>query len=148
MPRRLVALGEETAALEHQIDAELLPRELGGIALRDHTHRLPVEADAVLLRPHVAAERAVHRVVLEEMRERLRVGDVVHGDELEPALVEAGAQDVSADAPETIDASTDRRHGWSLLCAGPRGGNNFYFISAWNGQGEAPRTFDGPGVVR
>ena len=32
---------------------------------------------------HVALVRAVHRVVLEEVRERLRVGEIVHRDEVE-----------------------------------------------------------------
>src|SRR5215468_2462217 len=49
----------------------------------------------------VAAERAVDGVVLEQMRQRLVVGDVVHRDELEGALLEAGAEHVPADPSET-----------------------------------------------
>jgi hypothetical protein len=49
------------------------------------------------------------------MRERLRIRDVVHGDELERALVEAGAEDVPSDAAEAVDADADVRHGSSLL---------------------------------
>src|SRR5438093_12472944 len=60
-------------------------------------------------------------VVLKEVRGRCSIGDVVHGDELERALVEAGAEHVPPDAAEAIDADADR-HGSSLLGTGPRAG--------------------------
>jgi hypothetical protein len=107
----LVALGEEPAALEDQLHAEVFPGELGRVALREHADLLPVDGEAVLVGLHVAREGAVHGVVLEEVGERPRVGDVVHRDELERALVEAGAEHVPADAAEAIDADADGCHG-------------------------------------
>ena len=141
----LVALGEEAAALEDQVHAELLPGQLGGIALGEHADRLPVDGEPVLVRAHVPGEGPVDGVVLEEVRERLRVGDVVHGDELERALVEAGAEHVPPDAAEAIDADADR-HGSSLLRTGPRArmraargvsGEFFYSMFAWGSRRSA-----------
>ena len=109
--RRLVAIGEEAAALEDEVDAELLPREPGGIPLGEDAHLPPVDDEGVALGADVAREHPVHGIELEEVGERLRVGDVVDGDELERGLVETGPQHVPADAAETVDADADRRHG-------------------------------------
>jgi hypothetical protein len=38
------------------------------------------------------------------VRERLRVRDVVDGDEINLPVSERGAQDIAPDAPETVDA--------------------------------------------
>ena len=55
----------------------------------------------------VALIGAVHRVVLEEVRERLRVGEVVHRHEVEigDALLLRRAHDLSADASESVDSN-------------------------------------------
>src|SRR5438093_1041769 len=88
-----------------------------GGALGEHADRLPGDGEPVLVGAHVAREGPMDGVVLEQVREGLRVGDVVHGDELEHALVEAGAEHVPPDAAEAIDADADR-HGSSLLVRG------------------------------
>ena len=59
----------------------------------------------------LARERAVHGVVAEEVGERAGVGDVVHRDELERRLVQAGAEDVAPDAAEAVDADPECHRG-------------------------------------
>ena len=69
--------------------------------------RLP-DRQGVVGGTDVVVQPAVHGVVLEQMRERLRVRDVVHGDELERRLAEAGAEHIAADTTEPVDADADR----------------------------------------
>jgi len=48
-------------------------------------------------------EVAEHRVVLEQMRERMRTREIVDGDEIDILVAERGPHDVPPDAPESID---------------------------------------------
>ena len=48
----------------------------------------------------------MNRVVTQQMAQGRRVGDVVDGDEVEARFVETGAQQVAADAAESIDTDT------------------------------------------
>jgi hypothetical protein len=59
---------------------------------------------------HVAVEDAVHGIVLEEMRKRLRVGEIVHRHEIEvgDALFLGRAHHLPADAAESVDPDLDR----------------------------------------
>src|SRR5262249_42131116 len=102
-------------ALEHQLDAELFPRKLRGVALGEDLDRAPGDGEPLLVRTHLVRERAVHGVVLQKVRERGRAGDVVHRDEFETALLEAGTEHHAPDAAESIDAHANRRHGTDLL---------------------------------
>ena len=63
----------------------------------------------------VLAEPAEDRVVLQQVRERLVVGEVVDRDDLDVgALRQGGAEEVAADAAEAVDAYADG-HGELLL---------------------------------
>ena len=54
------------------------------------------------------SESCVHRVVLQQIRERRRVGEIVDGHEFDFEIaLERGAQHVAPDAPETIDSYPD-----------------------------------------
>ncbi len=56
-------------------------------------------------------ERAEHRVVLQQVRHRLRVADVVRGHDLEvAAALELGAEEVPADPAEAVDPDPGLRH--------------------------------------
>ena len=56
---------------------------LAGILLGEHAHPVAVDDERVARGLHRALEAAVHRVVLEQVRQRLRVGEVVHRDEVD-----------------------------------------------------------------
>ncbi len=73
------------------------------------------DADAVLGGGDLLFEVAEHGVVLQEVRQRLRVRDVVDGHEVDVLVAEAGAQDVAADAPEAVDSNFDCHSDGSLL---------------------------------
>ena len=50
-----VPVGEEPRRLEHDVDAEVLPRQLGRVALRQHLELVAVDRDG---RPSLASTRA------------------------------------------------------------------------------------------
>ena len=99
------ALREEAGGLDHHVRAHVAPGQRGGVALLEHAQLLAVHHEAVGGRLHVARERPEDRVVLEEVRQRLVVGDVVHADPVDVGA--AGVrrpEDVAADAAEAVDA--------------------------------------------
>ena len=57
----------------------------------------------------LAVERAELRVVLEQVRHRLRVAEVVRGDDLDVRLaLELRPEEVAPDPAEAVDAHTNR----------------------------------------
>ena len=82
------ALGEEAGRLDDDVDAEVAPRQRGRVALGEHLDLVAVDDQHAVADGHLARERAVDRVVLEQVAERPGVGDVVDRDDL----------DVSADS--------------------------------------------------
>ncbi len=69
--------------------------------------RLPSTDDGVRLQPHGPVKRPEDRIVLQHVRERLGVGEIVRGDEFDIGVVQAGANDVSSDAAEAVDPYFD-----------------------------------------
>ena len=65
------------------------------------------DRDAVALGRDVGLQVAEDRVVLEQVGERLGVGQVVDGDDVDAAVVHGGAHDVAADAAEPVDPDFD-----------------------------------------
>ena len=100
---RLLAVGEQARGLEHDVDAEVLPRQLAGVADRQHLEAVAADGDGVARGLHVLRQVAENRVVLEQVRQGLRVREVVDRHEIEFLLAEGGAQDVAADPPEPVD---------------------------------------------
>ncbi|GAA1514064.1 hypothetical protein GCM10009761_15070 [Agromyces terreus] len=114
MLARVGGLGEEAGRLDHDVDAELAPGEVGGVALREGLDRGAVDDDVVVVVVDGRVEAARDGVVLEQVRERLVVGEVVDRDDLEVCtLGECGAEVVAADAAEAVDADL-YRHGCLL----------------------------------
>src|SRR5207247_8101449 len=101
---RALALREEAGGLDHDVDAEIAPGQARGIALGQDLELAPGDGDAPLARTDVLAEGAQDRVVLEQMRHRLRVTKIVRGDDLEviPTL-EVRPKKVPPDPPEPVD---------------------------------------------
>ncbi len=115
--RRLVAVGEPAGGLEHDVDAQFLPRQLGGILLREHPHPVAVHQQGIARGFHRALEAAMHRVVLEQVGQRRRVGEVVHRHEVDvlDALLLRRAHHVAADATESVDPDLERHHSLPLM---------------------------------
>ena len=81
----LLLVGEEARALEHDVDAEIPPRELTGLLLGDDLDRLAGDLDRALFRRGARLGAAVDGVVVVEVCEGLRVREVVDRDDVEIA---------------------------------------------------------------
>ena len=107
--RRVRAGTETPGRLDHDVDAELRPRERCRLALGERADLLIIDPDHAVGVRHVRGEAPEHRVEPEQMCQRRRVGDVVDGDDLDVgAMLVGGADDASADAAEAIDGDTSR----------------------------------------
>jgi hypothetical protein len=110
---RLGAHGEAARGLDHDVGAELAPGQLGRVGLGGDADALAVDDERVLLDLNRTRVHAVDRVVLEQVTQRPRVGQVVDADELDVGAVPlGGADDETSDTAEAVDAYT---HGhWFL----------------------------------
>jgi hypothetical protein len=107
---------EEAGAFEHQLDAEVLVRQLARIALLGDRDVAAVDLDRVAVRGHRAGEAAVGRIEREQQRVRLGIGEVVDRDQLEVVIgaLEDRPRDEPPDAPEPVDRNL-HRHAELLL---------------------------------
>ena len=105
-----VGVGEPSGRLEHQIDAQVLPRERGRILLGEDANLVAVDGDRTVFGADLAGIRPVDRVVLEQVRQRFGVRQVVDRHELDVRnfLQARGAQDLPSDAPEAVDSDANR----------------------------------------
>jgi hypothetical protein len=91
--------------LDDDVDAQLAPAEVGGVALGEDLDRLAVDDDVVAIELHGGVETARDGVVLEQVRKRLVVGEVVHRDDLKVAALREGrTQVVATNATEPVDS--------------------------------------------
>ena len=103
-----LAVGEDAGRLDHHVDAEVAPGERRGIALAQHLQLLPTRAERAVGELDLARERPQVRVVAEQVGHRLRVAEVVQGDDVDvrPERL-LRPEEVSADAPEPVDADAN-----------------------------------------
>ena len=110
-----VAVGEEAGRLDHDVDAEVAPRQLLRIALGEKLELLAADGDLAVADLDVLLELAQDRVVLEQVRHRFGVPEVIRRDHIEVALpLQVSAEEVPPDPPEPVDADLCLRH-WSSL---------------------------------
>ena len=105
-----VRAGAETArGLEHQrVHAELAPGQVGRIGFAEDGDAPAVDDDRRLVGLDAPREGAVDAVVLEQMRERRGVGEVVERDPFDvgPAVV-GRAERCAAHAAEAVDGDSN-----------------------------------------
>jgi hypothetical protein len=101
---RVLPLREEAGRLQNDVHAEVFPGERGGVALGEELELLVADADAAVDRLDLLVQRPEDGVVLEQVRHRLRIAEVVRGHEVDvrPPLPR-GAEEIAPDAPETVD---------------------------------------------
>ena len=106
--RGLVAAGEDAGRLDDDVDAEVAPRQLLGVAHGQHLERVAVDLDAVVGGLDVVVEPAEHRVVLEQVGHRLDRTEVVDRHEVDvgPGLL-GRPEEVAPDAAEAVDPHAD-----------------------------------------
>ena len=80
-----------------------------GIPLGKGLDLSPVDHETAFPGLDAAGEAAVVRVVLEQIGQRLVVGQVIDGDDFEIVRVALpdGAEDLATDAAETVDSNSD-----------------------------------------
>src|ERR1035441_9187441 len=64
----------------------------------------PIDGDRIFREGDVIREIAQDRIVFQQMRERLRIRDVVDRDNLDRGIAEHGAKDIFSDASKSVDA--------------------------------------------
>ena len=112
-----VALGahgiaEEPRRLDHDVHAEVAPGKPLRVTLGEDLDDPAVHGDTVSIGSNRPVEPPQDAVVLEQMGEHLRGGDVVHGDDLEVGgALPGGTQHVSPDPAEAVDANSDSHAG-------------------------------------
>src|SRR5882672_4174899 len=110
MRRSLLLAREKAGALEHHVDLEVLPGQLGRAALRAHLDPVTVHDHGVARHGHGAGKFPVYGVVARQMRVGLGVAQIVDGDELQvvalPAFI-VRAQDIAADAAVAVDGDSN-----------------------------------------
>ena len=74
---RVCASAEPPSRLDDDVHAELVPRKLGGVGLTGRFDAAAVDDDRRVADLDRMVERAVDRVVLQELRDQAWVGDVV-----------------------------------------------------------------------
>src|SRR5947207_15387638 len=99
----VLAVREEARGLDHDLYAQLAPGQRGRVLLREHLELLAVDEDRVVGGLHLTRERAEDRVVLEQVGERARVGDVVDPDPVDVGALRVRRPEyVSADSAEAV----------------------------------------------
>src|SRR6478609_1310578 len=101
-------VGEEAGRLDDDVGAQLAPGEVRGVALGERTDLLAVDDDVLVVEVHAQRETAEDRVVLEQVRERLVVREVVDAHDLDvSARRHDGAVEVPSDTTEAVDTDAD-----------------------------------------
>src|ERR1019366_2643164 len=85
--------------------AHISPGQLGGVALGPHFDLFAVDRDKVVARLDVVGKVAQNRVVLEQVSQRRRAGQVVDGDKIDFFVAKRGPQNVASDAAEAVDTN-------------------------------------------
>lgn len=98
---------EEAGGLDDVIRADLVPLEVGGVALGGDADGLAVNDELAVLDLDGALEAAVGRVILEHVSHVVGVEQVVNTYNLDVVALAGGAEDETADASETVDTDLD-----------------------------------------
>ncbi len=107
-------VGEEAGRLDDHVGTHAGPVELGRVALLEDLEGVAGGGDLGVGVRHVAVEPTQDRVVLHQRRQRLVVGEVVDGDDLDVcARGHDGPEEVAADAAEAVDADANGHCGSS-----------------------------------
>src|ERR1700733_1398478 len=112
---------KRSGGLDHDVDFKLLPGQREGVGFRQGAHLGPVDEDAFRVSRDLAREPAVDGVVLEQMRKRRGIDEIVDGDHLDVGtLLVGGAKHAPADAAEAIDRYSYRHQNLVSLgrCSG------------------------------
>src|SRR5689334_10601109 len=103
MPLEVFGGGEPARALQNQVDTKLVPRQVRRVRLGERHDPSAIDDQRVLRDTDIAVVAAVDSVVFDEIREVLRIGDIVDGDEIEPFGIEEELQGGSSNPAQAVD---------------------------------------------
>ena len=72
--------GEQTGRLDHDVHAQVFPRDGGRIGFLEDFDFLAIDQQTIVGNFDGAIEAAIGRIVLEQVRHRLHVADIVEGN--------------------------------------------------------------------
>ena len=99
---------EKAGALDDQIGADLVPLQVGRIALGGQADPLAVDDHGVAVDGDVALEVTVHRVVLQHVGQVVRVQQVIDADDFDTReILRNSAESHTTDTAKPIDANFD-----------------------------------------
>src|ERR1700736_5453805 len=102
---RLLSIGEQPGRLHHNVDAQLAPGQPLRISFSENLDRFSIDDDAVRVRRDGARVATENAVVQQEVRKRIRGGDVIDGHDVESVgSLPCRTQHGTPDPPETVDA--------------------------------------------
>src|SRR6185295_58298 len=102
----LVAPREHPGALEHQVDAQLLPGEPRWVAAPQRAQLAAGDDQIAAVDEHGLRVAPVHRVEAEQIGEIVDLDQIVDGDQLEGRLVDHQLQDRASDSSQAIDGDS------------------------------------------
>src|SRR5271156_5145204 len=98
----VLLIRELTSGLNHDLDAKRVPVQLTRIFRGKNLDALSVYDDGVAVRLHLTGKSAESRVILQEMRQRLRVRKIVGRDKFNVRTIHGRANDIAADPSESV----------------------------------------------
>ena len=110
----LGGIGEVAGGFDDDLRACGGPVQLGGITLGEDFDLLAIDGNEVFAGDYIIGDVAQNRIVLKKMGEDCGTGEVVYGNEINLRVTQSCAEDVAADAAESIDANLNC-HVLSLL---------------------------------
>jgi hypothetical protein len=117
--RGVFLLREDAGRLDDDVDAQLAPRDVGGVALGEDLDGLAVDGDRVGGVGDLLLEAAQDGVVLQQVSGGRGVTQVVDSHDLDVStLLQQRAEVVTTDAAKAVDAYADR-HETDLLVGTP-----------------------------
>src|SRR5260370_586138 len=104
MLRRFLGIGKSTGRLNHDLSANRIPIDFGRIFSRENLDSLSADYDRIAFYLHAFMKRAKDGVILQQMRQRLRVRKIVGCYKVNIRTVQACTDDIASDAPEPVDS--------------------------------------------
>ena len=107
---------EETRRLHDHVASELVPGQIGRVFFLQNREPVAVNDERAAVHFDGTWVRAVRRVVFEQRRQRVSVGQVVDANDVEIMILalENGAKDQTADTAKSVDAKFDRHKAYML----------------------------------
>ena len=112
----MFALRKKSGRLHHNVRANARPVNRRRILLLEYFERLAVHRNRVFRVRNRVRQISQNRVVLQKMRQRLRVRHVVHGDKFDILVVQRGPDDIAADAAKAVDSYLDGHAASGEIC--------------------------------